>query len=132
MEPGGVKLGPAEPIFGSAFTATTWTIDLQTVRRHSAIHGASWLRGFKGEWRRANALFKSLLAAPPPNSVTAQLQLLDHLIAGQQAAADLTQDDELGRSAFGGRWRRDKSDWAPLRRTPFFSDIYNKCGEAHP
>jgi hypothetical protein len=78
----GEALAAAQESIGSAFTATAWTTDLQTVRQHFAIHGASWLRGFKGEWRRANDLFKkSLLTSPPPKSVTAQLQLLDDLIA---------------------------------------------------
>jgi len=124
----GEALAAAQESIGSAFTATAWTTDLQTVRQHFAIHGASWLRGFKGEWRRANALFKSLLASAPPNSVTAQLQLLDDLIAGQQAAADLMRENDLGRSAFGGRWRRDKSDWAALRLTAEWNAIQARAG----
>ena len=51
--------------------------DIQMVRQNFAIHGGSWLRGLKGEWRRANALFRSLLAEAPPKSISAQIQLLD-------------------------------------------------------
>ena len=112
----GETLAAVQKLIGNIFASIAWTTDVQMIRRNFAIHGGSWLRGLKGEWRRADALFRSLLAEAPPKSTSAQLQLLDELIAGQRATANLKEKDDVGRSAFGRLWRREKSDWAALRR----------------
>jgi very-short-patch-repair endonuclease len=112
----GTKLTSISDAIAGVFIDAAWSTDLQIIRQPLALHGASWFRGLKGNWRRANALFRSLLTSSSPKSVTEQVRLLDQLIAGQKSAADLARDDDLGRSAFGMKWRGDKSDWLALRR----------------
>lgn len=111
----GEKHQAIQAAVATTFNEAAWSTEVQTLRQHIAIHGPSWLRGLKGEWRRASALFNSILLVPPPKSVAAQLELLDGLAAGQKAAAQVARDEQLGAKAFGLRWRREKSDWGVLR-----------------
>jgi very-short-patch-repair endonuclease len=105
-----------------------WTTDVQATRQHLAAYGSRWLRGLKRDWRRANAMLKGLLAVPMPKSLTERLRLLDELIAGQKAAAHLSQADDLGRSVFGVAWHGDRSDWEALRRIVEWNDRCRSLG----
>jgi very-short-patch-repair endonuclease len=95
-------------------TDTAWKIDFSSARQILAIHGKSFFRFFRGDWRRANALVKSVLKTPdiPLQSL---LGVLDSLATGQAALATVHAGDDFGRSAFGVDWRAERSTAAPLR-----------------
>ena len=91
-----------------------WTTDVDAARRDIAAHGASWLRIFSGDYRKAQATLRGILAGAPPKPVSERVQILDALREGQQARKLLEQQDELGRQAFGDQWRGLDSDWQAL------------------
>ncbi|WP_119680768.1 DUF3320 domain-containing protein [Indioceanicola profundi] len=93
-----------------------WDTDVKLARQNIAQYGAGWFRWLNGDYKRADALFRSILSSPPPKSLDERLRLLDRLISAQKAAADLARDEALGREAFGPRWRRERSDWPLLRK----------------
>jgi len=92
-----------------------WETDLLAARTTIAAHGTSFFKIFNGEYRRADAALRGVLAGPAPRSQQEKLALLDELIAGQKALRFLQQADETGRRAFGGSWRGENSDWPQLQ-----------------
>jgi very-short-patch-repair endonuclease/DNA polymerase III delta prime subunit len=112
----GELYGEARQELSPLLSEAAWDVDVKLARQNIASYGASWLRWLKGDYRRADALFRSILAGKPPRTLEERLRLLDRLVAAQKAAADIARDDDLGREAFGSRWRRDRSDWTVLRR----------------
>ncbi|MBI3229509.1 MAG: DUF4011 domain-containing protein, partial [Burkholderiales bacterium] len=94
-------------------TEAAWDIDLAPARQELAMHGASWLRFFRADWRNANKLVRSLLKNPEL-ALTEQITILDRLICAQKARAVILQNDAFGRIAFGEDWRAEHSKAAPL------------------
>jgi very-short-patch-repair endonuclease len=92
-----------------------WDTDVKQARQNIATYGAGWLRWLNGDYKKADSLFRSILAKPAPKSLDERLKLLDQLIAAQKAAAELARDEALGREAFGTYWRRERSEWPTLR-----------------
>lgn len=93
-----------------------WSAEVGLARQHMAAFGSSWLRFLNGDYRRAVATLRSLLAREMPKALPERIALLDTLMAGQKAARTLERDAELGRSVFGSHWRNEKSDWDRARR----------------
>ncbi len=105
----------------AAFAALTgvvadcaWDTDVTTARQALAVHGRSWFRVFSGEYRRAMALLCSILTGKPPRSLAARLGVFDRLRAAQKMIKVLTDNDQLGRQAFGRFWRGANTDWPAL------------------
>ena len=92
-----------------------WTMDVTAIRQQIAAHGSSWLRWFATDWRRADALLRSLSAGMPLKRPTGRLAVLDRLISGQRAEKILDRDNALGGEAFGRYWRGERSDWSTVR-----------------
>ena len=92
-----------------------WDTDLVITRQNIAIHGERLLRFLSGDYKRAMALLKSVLAEPPPKVLADRLRLINKIIAGQKAAKAIAMDDALGKEAFQSVWRAEKSDWSLLR-----------------
>ena len=98
---------------GNQVTDIAWDVDVAPSRAILAAKGTGFFRIFSGQWRRANALTRSLLKNPDqPLPVT--LALLDTVERGQKARRQIEQDDAFGKSAFNEDWRGDKSRSAPL------------------
>ncbi|MGO7653642.1 DUF3320 domain-containing protein [Rhizobium ruizarguesonis] len=89
-----------------------WEIDLSQVRTAVAIHGKRFFKFLSGDWRKANALLKTVM--PAEYSPDETIRLLDLLQKGKTARAAVKDGDDLGRSAFGADWRGEKSDPKPL------------------
>ncbi len=99
---------------GNHLNDGAWEMDCGPVRQALASHGTSVFRFLSGDWRKANRVVKSLLRSPelPAEEV---IPLLDAVIRGQRCLRLIQQGEALGRSAFGSRWRGDRSNAAELR-----------------
>ena len=107
------NLEAARQTVGREVTDVAWDIDIGHARAVLAAKGTGFLRFLSGDWRRANALVRSVLKSPDqPLQVT--LALLDALEKGQQARRAVESGQDFGRSAFGEDWRGEKSASAPL------------------
>ncbi len=94
-------------------TGAAWDLDLSGARATLASHGEGFFRFLSGEWRRANALVRSVLTNPGTR-LAETLELLDALAAGQAAKRSIEQEDAFSRSAFGSEWRGVRSASSPL------------------
>lgn len=92
-----------------------WSAEVGLARQHIAAYGSSWLRIFNGDYRRAVATVRSLMAKELPKTLAERVAMLDTLMAGQKAAKALERDAELGRTAFGTQWKAERSDWDHVR-----------------
>ncbi len=95
-------------------TGAAWDLDLSAARTTLASHGTGLFRFLSGDWRRANALARSIMteqSTPLPDA----LALLDALATGQAARRTIEAEDAFARSAFGAVWRGSRSTAAPLR-----------------
>lgn len=99
-------------LIGSQALDVAWMTDVRVARQTLATQ-TSVFRFLNGNWRKANALVRSIISNPsmPLEDV---LKLLDLLMQGQAAAAKLKEGDAFGRSAFGSDWRGERSSSAPL------------------
>ena len=95
-------------------TEAAWGMDLQSARQTLASHGTGMLKSLSGEWRRANALVRSVLAKPEM-ALTEVLSALDALAEGRAAATAIRDGDAFGRAAFGEDWRGERTSAAPLQ-----------------
>jgi very-short-patch-repair endonuclease len=92
-----------------------WDTDVKIARQNIAAYGAGWFRWLNGDYKKANALLRSILAKPAPGTLAERIKLLDQLIAAQKAAVELAREEALAREAFGDSWRRERSEWSTLR-----------------
>lgn len=97
---------------GNQLLDAAWTTDVQQARQALAVH-TGMFRFLNGNWRKSNALVKSLLSNPGMPAADA-VKLLDALTKGQAAARKIQEGDTFGRSAFGSDWRGDRSASPPL------------------
>jgi len=97
------------------FSDSAWVTDLTAARQAIATHGSNWLRWLYSDWRRADALVRSLSVGPRFKGTIARLSVLDKLISGHHAEKILERDKNLGSEAFGRLWQRERSDWPALR-----------------
>ncbi len=107
--------------FAETVAATTgrvieaaWEQDLTEARGHIAAHGQSWLRFLNGDYRRALARLRGLRVGTLPASFEARVALADEIIAGQRALRAIRSADAVGQAAFGGHWRKEKTNWAEV------------------
>lgn len=98
---------------GNGLTEAAWATDLSDTRRILAGRGTNFFRFLSGEWRSANRFVRSFLTEIKI-PLDRQLALLDALGRGQAALKAIKSEDELGRSAFAGDWRGDRSSAEPL------------------
>ncbi len=100
------------------FIPTAWEQDLRETRHNLAVHGDGMLKFLFGSFRQAKNTLTGLLRNPGalPSTAAGRVSLIDRLMAGQKARADLSQLEALGREAFGSLWRGESSDWALLER----------------
>ncbi len=89
-----------------------WTTDVAATRQALATHTGIF-RYFKSDWRKANALVRTLLSNPNMQ-VAEVITLLDSLMKGQAAAAKVRNGESFGQAAFGADWRGENSVSAPL------------------
>ena len=91
-----------------------------------ANKGRSWLRIFSLRYRAQTATLASYLKVPMPKTVDQRLLLLDGLIAAQAARRSFEEVQTAGRSAFGGSWRKERSDWERLESLSSWWDSFPK------
>lgn len=94
-----------------------WSADVTEARQSLAAWGKSWFAWFIPSYWRARGVLSGLLKGPMPSSVDEQLAIFDQLIRVRQIDAQFTSQpwrEELGRAAFGSRWRGVDSDFAEL------------------
>ncbi len=97
---------------GERVTDAAWMTDVVSARQILATR-TGITRRLNGEWRRANALVRTVLRQPDI-PLADLLACLDALIQGQAAAKTIRDEEAFGRSAFGHDWRGEKSSSAPL------------------
>jgi len=105
-------LEEARKLIGSRLLGVAWITDVATTRQALATH-TGMLKYFKGDWRKANALVRTIVSDPNIQVVEA-IKLLDALMKGQAAAAKIRKEEAFGQSAFGADWRGERSVSAPL------------------
>lgn len=91
-----------------------WEADTERERQVVRIKGSSFFRFLSGDWRRANALLRSMVR-DPKQPMEDLLNLLDTVGDSQVALRTVRASDSLGQAAFGADWRGEKSNAAPLR-----------------
>lgn len=108
------KLEEVRNAVGAKVVSAAWTTDTDRERHQVRLKGGSIFRWFSGDWRRANALLRSLVRDPkaPENEV---LDVLDAVGDGRTALAALKDGQALGSAAFGADWHGEHSRSAPLR-----------------
>ncbi len=109
---------------------SAWSVEVRQTRRNLAAHGNSWLRWFNREYREASAKLRGILQGEPPRPLQDRLQILDTLSEAQSALWNVTITEgnvEVGRRAFGSKWRGADSDWAALEAIDSWE---NECRQA--
>ncbi|HVY14231.1 MAG TPA: DUF4011 domain-containing protein, partial [Rhodopila sp.] len=102
----------ARTALGGSILDAAWTTDITAARQALASH-RGFLRRLSADWRRANALMRSILRDPEV-PVPELLEQLDILAEGQAALKSIKEGHEFGKAAFGPDWRGEKSSSAPL------------------
>lgn len=108
------KLEDVKKAVGARVVAAAWTTDTGRERQLVRLKGTSFFRWLSGDWRRANALLRSLVRDP---KAPAQewLDLLDIVEEGRGALAAVKEGESLGSTAFGSDWHGEHSRSAPLK-----------------
>lgn len=110
----GQRLEDARDRVDPVLTAGAWNQDLTLVRQALAAHGDSALRIFNRRYRNGLTRLRGLAQNELPPTNAERLKLLDVLAAGQEAARTLSDNDDLGRRAFGRHWKGRDSEWSHL------------------
>jgi very-short-patch-repair endonuclease len=119
----GEKFTRLKTAVDSAFSEGAWDASLNACRTIIAEKGRSIFRILSGEYRSQLALFRSYLKVPLPKAAEQRLLLVDGLIGAQNARRAFRDLEEVGTAAFGANWRKERSNWAELRRlTSWWSD----------
>ena len=108
------KLEEVRSSVGNKVTAAAWSVDTERERQLLRLKGSSVFRWLSSDWRRANALLRSLVRDPRA-SATELLEVLDAVGEGRTALAQVKQGDSLGSTAFGADWQGEQTRSAPLR-----------------
>jgi very-short-patch-repair endonuclease len=110
----GERFSKLRNAFDSAFVESAWAASFNDCRTILATKGRSWFRLLSTGYRQQISLLKSYLKVPLPKSLDQRLLLVDGLIAAQLARQSFEELEKSGQAAFGGCWRKDRSDWAKL------------------
>jgi very-short-patch-repair endonuclease len=110
----GERFSKLRSAFDSAFVESAWNASLDGCRTILAQKGRSLFRVFSPRYRAQVALFSSYLKVPLPKTYEQRLLLIDGLIAAQAARRSFEDVQTSGRAAFGGAWRKERSDWRKL------------------
>ena len=111
----GIAFSRASREVGAKVIPDVWTQDFRSVRQAVAAHGDSFFRILRADYRQALAKFKGALTAALPPKILDRLELLDQIIAGQQARSALHAAEASGRTAFGRVWKAERTDWTLAR-----------------
>ena len=122
----GARFSKLKGVFESAFVESAWDASVRECRDVIANKGRSWLRIFSLRYRAQTATLASYLKVPMPKTVDQRLLLLDGLIAAQTARRSFEAVQTVGRSAFGGSWRKERSDWERLDSLSSWWDSFPK------
>jgi very-short-patch-repair endonuclease len=122
----GASFSKLKGVFESAFVEAAWNGSVSECRDLIAKKGRSWLRLFSPSYRAQTAVLASYLKVPMPKAVDQRLLLLDGLIAAQAARRSFEEVQNAGRSAFGGSWHRERSDWERLKSLSSWWDSFPK------
>jgi very-short-patch-repair endonuclease len=124
----GERFSKLRNAFNSAFVESAWAASFNDCRTILATKRRSWFRLLSSGYRQQISLLKSYLKVPLPKGVDQRLLLVDGLIAAQFARQAFEELQESGQAAFGGDWRKDKSDWAKLGALTSWWSAFPKGG----
>lgn len=122
----GARFSKLKGVFESAFVESAWNGSVSECRDVIAKKGRSWLRILSPRYRAQTAVLASYLKVPMPKTVDQRLLLLDGLIAAQAARRSFEEVQTVGRSAFGGSWHKERSDWGKLESLSSWWDSFPK------
>lgn len=108
------RLEEVRQVAGAKVVAAAWTTDTEHERKLFRLKGTSIFRWFSGDWRRANALLRSLVREPKV-AERELLEILDTIEEGRSALVAVKDGQSLGSTAFGADWHGEHSRSAPLR-----------------
>ena len=123
----GARFSKLKSLFEATFVESAWDASVRECRDVIASKGRSWLRFFSLLYRAQTANLASYLKVPMPKTVDQRLLLLDGLVAAQTARRSFEEVQATGRSAFGGFWRKERSDWESLERLTSWWDSFPKA-----
>ena len=107
----GQKFLSASKQAGNTVLEGVWETDLTSERIHIANHGKSLFRILNKNYRQSINQVRSYFGLEFPRTFEQRIVLLDALISGQQSFRKIRAADDLGKSAFGSLWNREKTDW---------------------
>ncbi|MEI8396688.1 MAG: DUF3320 domain-containing protein [Rhodospirillaceae bacterium] len=110
----GLTYGAAATNLSRSIKDKARNTDVSAAHQALVSHGNSWLRVFKGDYRRALALVNAIVEGQPPKTLAARLGLLDRIRAAQKIAASIGERESFGRDAFGQDWQGADTDWQTL------------------
>lgn len=99
---------------GQLVTDVVWHTELEPIRRAIAVFGRSSFRALRGEYRRAIAELKGVCRSSPPKLYRDRVQLLDELIAAQDARRWLTAEASFAEPVLGDLWAGEDSSWTEI------------------
>ncbi|XZG69332.1 DUF3320 domain-containing protein [Chitinibacteraceae bacterium HSL-7] len=92
-----------------------WSQDVLDIRQHLLSYGDKWWRMLSGHFRAARARLRGLVRVALPDSNAARVELVDAVLAYQQAQSVFDEHKVLGAKLFGTQWRQQQSDWPALQ-----------------
>jgi very-short-patch-repair endonuclease len=122
----GARFSKLKNLFEATFVESAWDASVRECRDVIASKGGSWLRVLSLSYRAQTATLASYLKVPMPKTVDQRLLLLDGLMAAQAARRSFEEVQTPGRSAFGGFWRKERSDWEGLELLTSWWDSFPK------
>lgn len=110
----GLTLSTSRAKLDGVVTESGWSTDVGTTRQDVATRGCKFFRFLNGAYRQARATMRTVLVNRPPRKLSAQLEVLDLLIACQKARSAIAEHNGMGLRAFGTFWHQEASEWCTL------------------
>lgn len=117
-----------EPVVNDA----AWSADVDAAQRDLREWGASIFRFLSIAFRRAQRTLRGLLRGQPPKPLAARLAILDGLIEARSMRKRIENLSEVGRTAFGGLWRGEDSDFSALTAIDHWDSQMAQSGVTAP
>ena len=100
----------------------TWAFDLHPIRRAIAAHGRSLFRLFIKGYRTAVSDFRGLCRSELPKDHRLRLELLDDLIAAQEARNQLKEASTFAAEVLGTLWAVEETQWEAVDQLVAWSE----------
>ncbi|MGF7082835.1 DUF3320 domain-containing protein [Mucilaginibacter sp. UYCu711] len=110
----GAELAALYRTYKDTFVAEAWSQDILAIRQNIVIHGDHWYRNLNGGYRKSKQQLAGLLKITLPAEASEKLKLVDAISEARRLEGLLGQYETFAAGLFGGRWQKQRSDWASL------------------